>query len=333
MHWLGYQLFSIILIFSTIIHCQLKELELKKVSILPAIRLDANLDDKKVEAIFEGAKLIHSTVVGIEILVKSKKAEDPSMIFLSIYTDSAKTKVNNSRNNHFYLLTANLLRIIEYAKKINIKLVLVFNTLDLEDIFYTNDTNKNFETTWFSAYTKTLINLLNNIPLGQIETLVLGMNWEKIELADQNNNGKWEILVNNIRKIAPEQKLGYASQLFNVTQFKHWHLFDEISIIYQIQPEQNYKSIALEMHPKIAKLADSLNKPIAIRASNLLEKDKLLQLKNQLRFWKSNTTVTAVHLNTIYNIPSVLDSETHFGLAKDTSLINFIISRNQSINN
>jgi hypothetical protein len=331
MHWLGYQLFFIILIFSTIIHCQLKELELTKVNILPVIRLDANLDDKKVQAIFEAAKLIHSTVAGIEILVKSKKAKDTAMIFLPIYNaDSIENKVNRLNKNDFYLLKANLLRIIKYAQKTNTKLVLIFNnTSETDDI----NNNTYFETNQYSTYTKTLINLLTNIPLDQINTLIIGIDGEKNDLLNQSNSNDWEFLVNNIRKIAPKQKLGYALQLFNVTQFQYWHLFDEISIIYEIPPEQNYKSIALQIHPQICKLADSLNKPIAIRASNLLEKDKLLQLKNQLRFWKGNTTVIAVHLNTIYDTPSVLDSETRFGIAKDTSLINFIISRNQLINN
>lgn len=83
----------------------------------------------------------------------------------------------------------------------------------------------------------------------------------------------------------------------------------------------DHKAYARQWHTQASALARQSGQPVFLAQTNLLGEDRLLQLKNHLRFWPKRVALQGVVLNTLYPTPSVLDSTSQFGLAHDREFI------------
>lgn len=83
----------------------------------------------------------------------------------------------------------------------------------------------------------------------------------------------------------------------------------------------DHKAYARQWHTQASALARQSGQPVFLAQTNLLGENRLLQLKNHLRFWPRDVELKGLVLNTIYPTPSVLDSSSQFGLAHERELI------------
>lgn len=101
-------------------------------------------------------------------------------------------------------------------------------------------------------------------------------------------------------------------------------LADVLGIVYREPPDLAYKPHFRALNARFSQLLAQLNKPAFIVQSNLVGNQKLLLLKNQLRFWEAGVQLRGLVLNSIYCEFSLADSNSHFGLAREGEIQGFI---------
>lgn len=114
---------------------------------------------------------------------------------------------------------------------------------------------------------------------------------------------------------------GYPDQL--TTDFD-WETPDVIGIRHQAPAHQNYREYFRTQHQQISEQLLAHHKPALIVQSNLLGEDKLLLLKNQLRFWHDSVAIQGIVLNTLYCRMSLTDSSSYYSLTKEADVLEFL---------
>lgn len=174
--------------------------------------------------------------------------------------------------------------------------------------------------TWFSAYEKEIREeLLPRLASAKVNRLSLGTYFEPLESETKH----WQALFQSVRQ-ATKIPLLYVASVERAGKIRFWESCDEIGIFYQTSIEQNDKVYAREWNEKLSALARKEKKPLFVAQANLIGENKLIQLENRLRFWDQDVALKGLVVNNIFPIPAVCDTNTYFGLAKDTEIVEFL---------
>lgn len=103
-----------------------------------------------------------------------------------------------------------------------------------------------------------------------------------------------------------------------------WETPDVIGIRHQAPAHQNYREYFRAQHQQISEQLLAHHKPALIVQSNLLGEDKLLLLKNQLRFWHDSVAIQGIVLNTLYCRMSLTDSSSYYSLTESEDVLEFM---------
>ncbi len=129
-------------------------------------------------------------------------------------------------------------------------------------------------------------------------------------------------------------KIAWCCLADKLHEFTGWDQFDEIAISYPPAPSEEQFSYNRSWNSGVSAQAVTFGLPVIIWHSNVIGDYKPEQLRNHLRFWPENVVISAVNLNSIYNIISPLDENPYFGSAGNQDFLNLvgeISDRNQTI--
>ncbi|MBX3101560.1 MAG: hypothetical protein KF690_03535 [Bacteroidetes bacterium] len=160
---------------------------------------------------------------------------------------------------------------------------------------------------WFRQFGQVLIRFLEQIPQELApERVVAGNRFDRIA----HYRVEWDSLFLRLRPHT-RARLTYAAHLPEIERFHSWNHCDEIGVNYPDSDADNQKMLAQERNPQLAALAQRYGKPIFIANANLIGDQKLLKLKNRLRFY-GDAQLSGLVLNNIFPQTVLTDTSSYF---------------------
>lgn len=173
---------------------------------------------------------------------------------------------------------------------------------------------------WFAQYRQQLLGFLHTLPKPlQPYRVVVANRFDRIAHYRQ----EWDTLLLALR---PHTKalLTYAAHLPEADRFHSWQHCDEVAVNYSDVDVDNQKALAQDRNPQLARLAQRYGKPIFIANANLIGDQKLLKLKNRLRFY-GETPLSGLTLNNLFPQTVLTDTNAHFlGLQHQPEVLAFL---------
>lgn len=134
--------------------------------------------------------------------------------------------------------------------------------------------------------------------------------------------------IDQIKKEIPDFKGKFVYGTFpnQLTKKFDFQTPDIIGIIFPPPIDEAFKRRYKNSHIRISSLLLKHDKPAMILQSNLLNTNKYIQLKNELRFWDEDVTLTGLVLNSENCYYPFSDNSGLFNLGKDRLLLNYLDS-------
>ncbi|HHG84140.1 MAG TPA: hypothetical protein ENJ82_05260 [Bacteroidetes bacterium] len=172
---------------------------------------------------------------------------------------------------------------------------------------------------WFAALEHQTDSILAVIADYPPERVIIGNNWLPME----NYPDHYGRMLNRLRK-SHTNFFSYSAQLNRLDKVPLWAASDEISIDYTPSALANHKEYARTHNASAGKIAQAHQKSIFIFRANILGTDPVLQLKNRLRFWPEDRSITGICINTIYSRIAARDSSSYYGLRKSANFFQYL---------
>jgi hypothetical protein len=148
----------------------------------------------------------------------------------------------------------------------------------------------------------------------------LGQDLEALE----PHHAAWHKVLRQVRAVCPGVPLGYSVHIERIETLGFSTALDFIGLTYRPRPLADTKTYGQAWHPIVVRHCQAWGKPSRITAANILERPRVLTLKNRLRFWPQGNAPQAVILNTVYPFPALTDTLTPYGLGSDAALQDYL---------
>jgi hypothetical protein len=178
---------------------------------------------------------------------------------------------------------------------------------------------------WFGRYRSELLELRGRFAEYPPTLWFVGDDFEPLE----NLTDEWGLLFATLRdSLGTESgiRLGYCAAADRADQLVIWQHTDIIGLHYRITPLSHSRTYARSRHEIIGNLAIRTGKPVFICQSQLVEKDKLLPLKNKFRFWPESVKIEGITINSIYPVSAFSDTLTYYGIGNRPEVLDWLNS-------
>lgn len=139
----------------------------------------------------------------------------------------------------------------------------------------------------------------------------------------ENLHFQWKKIFSSIKK-STKAKIFYTARLTQISKLELWENSDAIGVSYEYVHNEKWKPFARKWNKKASEIAVNYKIPILISQANIISEDKVLQFKNELRFWDKDLKLVQICFNNISQKTVLSEEITPFSLKEEKEFYEFL---------